>query len=102
MWQWRFFPRRLRPVSRPSPRRPRRAGPGPHLERLEDRVNPATLTINNNFGTLTYQAGAGVNNDFSLTGDATTYAFQDVAEPITLAGDTAGWSVTSFGAGSRA
>src|SRR5262249_21499941 len=41
-----------------------------------------------------------VNNALALTGTATTYTFQDSAEPITLLGDTAGWTVSPFGAGS--
>src|SRR5947209_5389298 len=65
MGLWRFFLRRLFRPHRPSvPRRPRRARGRvlPGLERLEERLTPATLTINNTLGTLVYQAGTGVNN----------------------------------------
>src|SRR5262245_18365209 len=91
-----FFLRRL--VAPRRPRSPHRPLPGrartlPYLECLEGRLAPATLVINNPLGTLVYQAGAGVNNAFSLTGNAMTYTFQDSAEPITLAGGTAGWTV---------
>jgi hypothetical protein len=59
---------------------------------LENRCTPATLTIDNTAHTLVYSASAGVNNNLSLTGNATSYTFNDSAETITLAGDTAGWS----------
>jgi CHRD domain/Domain of unknown function DUF11/RTX calcium-binding nonapeptide repeat (4 copies)/Domain of unknown function (DUF4214) len=73
----------------------------PHVEGLEDRTVPATLTINNTLGTLVYQAGAGVNNALSFNGDASLYTIQDGTETINLAGDTFGWTVTPFEAGSR-
>src|SRR5262249_52715797 len=82
MHLWRFFLRPLFPLQHPFvPHRTRRVRTHllPYLERLEERRTPATLTINNTLGTLVYQAGAGVNNAFSLTGDATTYTFQDTA-----------------------
>jgi hypothetical protein len=51
------------------------------VERLEGRDLPATITLAS--GVLTYAAGAGVNNNLSVTVSGSNFVFNDVAETIT-------------------
>src|SRR5262245_28256017 len=71
----------------PSPpgRRPLPRAARPHrrlsLERLDDRIAPAILTLSSN-GVLTYAAVSGVQNNLTISHDSTThtYTFVDGAE----------------------
>jgi hypothetical protein len=68
----------------------------PHLEILENRLAPATLTFTGN--AAAYSAGTGIANGLtvSLTGD--TYTFMDTAgDPIAVVGAPAGTVVTNNG-----
>jgi hypothetical protein len=53
------------------------------LERLEDRLAPATLTLTN--GVLNYLAGAGINNALAVSQNPNKITFMDSAEVITTA-----------------
>jgi Ca2+-binding RTX toxin-like protein len=58
----------------------------PHLgiEALEDRLVPSTLKIA--AGVLTYDAGAGVANNLSVSLSGATYTFKETAETISVLG----------------
>src|SRR5262249_1595019 len=60
------------------------------LEGLEDRVTPSTLTYSG--GILTYTAGDGINNVFTLKGNSTKLTFVDTAESI----DTTSATLSGF------
>ncbi|MBO0698235.1 MAG: hypothetical protein J2P46_07565, partial [Zavarzinella sp.] len=51
------------------------------IEGLESRVVPANLDLSS--GTLAYAAGAGVNNNLSVTISGSNFVFTDTAETIT-------------------
>src|SRR5215212_443720 len=51
------------------------------VELLEGRDLPSTITLTS--GVLTYDAGSGINNNFSVTVSGTDFVFNDTAETIT-------------------
>jgi hypothetical protein len=68
----------------------------PTLERLEDRLTPAsTLTVAG--GSAVFAAETGVTHDLTVSVSGGTYTFNDALDTVSLNGGTAAHTVTTTG-----